>query len=97
MMPILLGAIADDLTGATDLCNALVRRGMRTVQLIGMPATSAVPDAEAVVMALKGKASCIASCARNAPRPAPSFTCTRRIPSRCPVSPKSAQVAELGS
>ena len=33
-MSVLLGAIADDFTGATDLCNTLVRRGMRTVQLI---------------------------------------------------------------
>ena len=32
----LLGCIADDFTGATDLCNTLVRRGMRTVQLIGV-------------------------------------------------------------
>ena len=31
-MNVLLGAIADDFTGATDLCNTLVRRGMRTVQ-----------------------------------------------------------------
>ena len=49
-MSVLLGAIADDFTGATDLCNTLVRRGMRTVQLIDVPAAgSAVPDAEAVV------------------------------------------------
>jgi len=31
----LLGAIADDFTGATDLASMLVRGGMRTVQLIG--------------------------------------------------------------
>ena len=36
-MGVLLGAIADDFTGATDLCNTLVRRGMRTVQLIDVP------------------------------------------------------------
>ena len=55
-MAVLLGAIADDFTGATDLCNTLVRRGMRTVQLIDVPrpATS-VPDAEAVVIALKSR------------------------------------------
>jgi uncharacterized protein YgbK (DUF1537 family) len=38
--PVLLGAIADDFTdftGATDLCNTLVRRGKRTVQLIDVP------------------------------------------------------------
>ena len=55
-MGVLLGAIADDFTGATDLCNTLVRRGMRTVQLIDVPAAgSAAPDAEAVVIALKSR------------------------------------------
>src|SRR5439155_624740 len=55
-MGVLLGAIADDFTGATDLCNTLVRRGMRTVQLIDVPAGgSPVPDAEAVVIALKSR------------------------------------------
>jgi uncharacterized protein YgbK (DUF1537 family) len=33
----LLGCIADDFTGATDLANMLVRSGMRTVQTIGVP------------------------------------------------------------
>jgi 3-dehydrotetronate 4-kinase len=52
----LLGAIADDFTGATDLCSMLVRGGMRTVQLIGVPnAADAVPDADAVVVALKSR------------------------------------------
>src|ERR1700724_3548394 len=55
-MTVLLGAIADDFTGATDLCNTLVRRGMRTVQLIDVPAAgSAAPEAEAVVSALKSR------------------------------------------
>jgi 3-dehydrotetronate 4-kinase len=55
-MGVLLGAIADDFTGATDLCNTLVRRGMRTVQLIDVPDHSTtVPDAEAVVIALKSR------------------------------------------
>ena len=53
---LLLGAIADDLTGATDLCNTLVAGGMRTVQVIGVPrADTAVPDADAVVVALKSR------------------------------------------
>src|SRR5258707_11249469 len=56
VMSVLLGAIADDFTGATDLCNTLVRRGMRTVQLIDVPkAGTAVPEAEAVVIALKSR------------------------------------------
>jgi 3-dehydrotetronate 4-kinase len=52
----LLGAIADDFTGATDLCSMLVRGGMRTVQLIGVPGPDdVVPDADAVVVALKSR------------------------------------------
>ena len=55
-MTVLLGAIADDFTGATDLCNTLVRRGMRTVQLIDVPAPDVeIPDAEAVIVALKSR------------------------------------------
>src|SRR3954452_1009775 len=55
-MGVLLGAIADDFTGATDLCNTLVRRGMRTVQLIDVPSPGAeVAGAEAVVVALKSR------------------------------------------
>ena len=52
----LLGAIADDFTGATDLCSMLVRGGMRTVQLIGVPNSDLpAPDADAVVVALKSR------------------------------------------
>ena len=55
-MSVVLGAIADDFTGATDLCNTLVRRGMKTVQLIDVPAGNVpAPDAEAVVIALKSR------------------------------------------
>jgi 3-dehydrotetronate 4-kinase len=55
-MSVLLGAIADDFTGATDLCNTLVRRGMRTVQLIDVPSPDVVVgNAEAVVVALKSR------------------------------------------
>jgi uncharacterized protein YgbK (DUF1537 family) len=55
-MTVLLGSIADDFTGATDLCNTLVRQGMRTVQLIGVPDRGTlVPEAEAVVVALKSR------------------------------------------
>src|SRR5262249_43045185 len=54
---LLLGCIADDLTGATDLANTLVRQGMRTVQVIGVPEAGApLPDAEAIVVALKSRA-----------------------------------------
>ena len=36
----LLGCIADDLTGATDLCLTLSREGLRTVQTTGVPRPS---------------------------------------------------------
>jgi uncharacterized protein YgbK (DUF1537 family) len=60
MNAMLLGAIADDFTGATDLCSMLVRGGMRTVQLIGVPqANDRVPDADAVVVALKSRTASV--------------------------------------
>ncbi len=50
---ILLGAIADDIAGATDLCDILVGQGMRTVLEIGVPRKGqTVRDADAVVIAL---------------------------------------------
>lgn len=55
-MALLLGCIADDFTGAADLANMLTRRGMRTVQIIDAPSASdPVPDADAVVVALKSR------------------------------------------
>src|SRR5262245_37348430 len=52
----LLGCIADDLTGATDLANMLMRGGMRTLQLIGVPPVSQpLPGADAIVVALKSR------------------------------------------
>ena len=52
----LLGCIADDFTGATDLANTLVREGMSTVVLLGVPrADCAVADADAVIVALKSR------------------------------------------
>ncbi|MEP3330679.1 3-oxo-tetronate kinase [Sedimentitalea sp.] len=55
-MPIVLGAIADDFTGATDLANTLVSEGMRVVQVIGVPDPDATyGDADAVVVALKSR------------------------------------------
>ena len=51
----LLGCIADDFTGATDLANMLVRGGMRTVQTIGVPASNEAIAADALVVALKSR------------------------------------------
>jgi uncharacterized protein YgbK (DUF1537 family) len=52
---LILGCIADDFTGATDLANNLVRAGMRAVQTIGVPPAGTVIDADAVVVALKSR------------------------------------------
>jgi uncharacterized protein YgbK (DUF1537 family) len=54
-MTLLLGCIADDFTGATDLANNLVRAGMRVVQSIGIPAGPVGPGVDAVVVALKSR------------------------------------------
>ena len=54
-MSILLGCIADDFTGATDLANNLVRGGMRVVQANGVPAQGLDQAADAVVVALKSR------------------------------------------
>jgi 3-dehydrotetronate 4-kinase len=54
-MAVLLGCIADDFTGATDLASMLVRHGMATVQLIGVPEDVDPGDAQAVVVALKSR------------------------------------------
>lgn len=57
-MNILLGCVADDFTGATDLANTLVKAGMRTIQLLGVPrANLAVPDADCVIVALKSRSN----------------------------------------
>jgi len=53
---VLIGAVADDITGATDLCLMLSREGLRTVQVIGVPAPGQpLPGADAVVIALKSR------------------------------------------
>ncbi len=47
-----IGVIADDFTGATDVASMLVRAGMSTVQVLGVPEGD-LPAADAVVVALK--------------------------------------------
>jgi uncharacterized protein YgbK (DUF1537 family) len=49
----LLGCIADDFTGASDLANTLARGGMATTQFVGVPKGDAPDDCEAGVVALK--------------------------------------------
>nr|WP_321983893.1 3-oxo-tetronate kinase [uncultured Lichenicoccus sp.] len=55
-MTLLLGCIADDYTGASDLASMLSRSGLRTVQTVGVPPSSLdLPDVDAVVVALKSR------------------------------------------
>jgi 3-dehydrotetronate 4-kinase len=51
----LLGCIADDFTGATDLANNLVRSGMRVIQTIGVPEMPLPEAVDAVVVCLKSR------------------------------------------
>jgi uncharacterized protein YgbK (DUF1537 family) len=51
----LIGCIADDLTGATDVALMLQSAGMRTLQAVGVPDAGAAGDADAVVVALKAR------------------------------------------
>lgn len=50
----LLGCIADDFTGGTDLASMLASGGMRAVQTIGVP-EGRIDSADAVVVALKSR------------------------------------------
>ena len=56
-----LGVIADDFTGATDVASMLVRAGLRTLQLLGVPVAvtpevaQELAQADAVVVALKSR------------------------------------------
>ena len=55
-MSLILGCIADDFTGATDMANMLVKGGLKTVQLLGVPSKNDdVPVADAIVIALKSR------------------------------------------
>lgn len=51
----LLGCIADDFTGASDLANTLAKGGMATTQFVGVPAGAADPACEAGVISLKSR------------------------------------------
>ena len=55
-MKLLLGCIADDYTGASDLAGVLRGAGLRVVQTIGVPRPDlALPEVEAVVVSLKSR------------------------------------------
>ena len=49
----LLGCIADDFTGASDIANTLARQAMATTQFIGVPNHDAGERCDAGVIALK--------------------------------------------
>ncbi|MDK1378578.1 MULTISPECIES: 3-oxo-tetronate kinase [unclassified Sinorhizobium] len=56
----LIGVIADDFTGASDIANTLAKSlpgqgGLRTVQYLGVPTENAAGDVEAGVIALKSR------------------------------------------
>ncbi len=51
----LLGVIADDFTGATDIAGFLVANGVSTTQIIGTPSDEMDVGAEAVVISLKSR------------------------------------------
>lgn len=65
-MSLLLGCIADDFTGASDLASFMVASGLRTVQLIGVPEKPVdLGGAQAVVIALKSRTQATAAAVRD--------------------------------
>jgi uncharacterized protein YgbK (DUF1537 family) len=57
---LLLGAVADDYTGGSDMAGMLAAAGVRTVQTFGVPdaaALEAARDAEALVVSLKSRST----------------------------------------
>jgi uncharacterized protein YgbK (DUF1537 family) len=62
---ILIGCIADDFTGATDLAGMLVKAGFRTVQMIGLPEGPLPADVDAVVIALKSRTAPVEEAVRQ--------------------------------
>ena len=64
-MSTLLGCIADDFTGGTDLAGMLVKAGMRTVQMIGVPTKPLPDDIDAVVIALKSRTAPVQEAVRE--------------------------------
>jgi len=59
-MSLLLGCIADDVTGASDLSLMLARYGMSVIQIFGQPELDLPPDVDAVVVALRTRTAPVA-------------------------------------
>lgn len=68
-----LGAIADDVTGGTDLASVLRRAGLTVVQSFGLP-RSALPSADAVVISLKTRMAEVNTAAGQAAAAADVFS-----------------------
>jgi uncharacterized protein YgbK (DUF1537 family) len=54
-MSVLIGVIADDFTGASDIANTLAKGGLAAVQFLGLPDAPAPAGCEAAVVALKSR------------------------------------------
>jgi 3-dehydrotetronate 4-kinase len=61
----LLGCIADDFTGASDLANTLAKGGMATTQFTGVPSRAADAACEAGVISLKSRTVPVADAVRQ--------------------------------
>ena len=61
----LLGVIADDFTGATDVAGMLVQAGMDTLLAVGVPPDDAPLAADAIVVALKSRTARAADAVRE--------------------------------
>ena len=61
----ILGCIADDFTGASDLANTLAKGGMATTQFVGIPGGDVAARCEAGVVALKSRTIAAESAVRQ--------------------------------
>jgi uncharacterized protein YgbK (DUF1537 family) len=52
---VLIGVIADDFTGASDIANTLAKGGLATAQYLGVPRVEAAEEVEAGVVSLKSR------------------------------------------
>jgi uncharacterized protein YgbK (DUF1537 family) len=52
---LLIGVIADDFTGASDIANTIAKGGLATSQYMGVPGSAAAPEVEAGVVSLKSR------------------------------------------
>lgn len=56
----MLGVIADDFTGASDIASFLVENGLRTVQMNGVPTGALEQEVDAIVISLKSRSNPVA-------------------------------------